>query len=128
MSGRLGRGLINFFIRLVLFYPNRGACCFYYINPLGFLSIYSYLIFSVLSDGLIGAAFSSRALLFYPILPGRLFSLIYIYVTDMDEFVWFAEGSNTAILWSSRNIYSCLDDKNAYHIIKEDLEKFCLLS
>ena len=57
------------------------------INPLGFLSIYSYLIFSVLSDALIGAVFSSRALLSYPILLGRLFSLIYIYVTDMDEFV-----------------------------------------
>jgi hypothetical protein len=97
------------------------------INPLGFLSVYTYLIFSVLSDGLI-AVLSSRALLLYPILLGKLFSLIYIYVTDMDEFVWFVGGPNTAILWSSGNIYSCLNDKNAYHIIREDLEKLCLLS
>ena len=119
-------GLINFFIRLIFFILIVVPAAFT-INPLGFLLIYSYLILSVLSDGLIGAVFSSRALLFCPILLGRLFSLIYIYVTDMDEFVWFVGGSNTAILWSSGNIYSCLNDKNAYHIIKEDLENFCLL-
>lgn len=119
-------GLINFFIRLIFFILIVVPAAFT-INPLGFLLIYSYLILSVLSDGLIGAVFSSRALLFCPILLGRLFSLIYIYVTDMDEFVWFVGGSNTAILWSSENIYSCLNDKNAYHIIKEDLEKLRIL-
>lgn len=124
---RTRTGLINFLIRLVFLILVIAPSAFI-INPFGFLSIYSYLLFSVLSDGLIGAVFSSRALLFCPILLGKLFSLIYIYVTDMDEFIWFAGGSNTAILWSSENIYSCLNDKNAYHIIKEDLEKLCLLS
>ena len=120
-------GLINFFIRLIFFILIVVPAAFT-INPLGFLLIYSYLIFSVLSDGLIGAVFSSRALLFCPILLGRLFFLIYVYVTDMDEFIWFAGGSNTTILWDSGSIYSCLNDKNAYHTIKEDLEKLRILS
>ena len=124
---RTRTGLINFLIRLVFLILVIAPAAFI-INPFGFLSMYSYLLFSVLSDGLIGAVFSTRALILCPILLGRLFSLVYIYVTDMDEFIWFAGGSNTAILWSSENIYSCLNDENAYHIIKKDLRELCLLS
>ena len=57
-------GLINFFIRLIFFILIVVPAAFT-INPLGFLSIYSYLIFSVLSDALIGAFFQVEH--FYPI-------------------------------------------------------------